>query len=757
MRVVIVTGIYPPDIGGPATHSADLGQELLARGHRAKIVTLWDGPSVRRSSLVTRYPRRWPWWLRLGAVALWLRRHRSDYDVVYATGLHPGAALGAKLAGRPLVAKVPGDPAWERAIRLGLTRSDFPTFQTAPNAPRVRAMRWVRDRSLRAADAVITPSRSLAEIVETWLEGSKRVRVIPNGVRVTESEKEQDSVGGRGPQLAENALHAIYAGRLIPEKRVDVLLKAISGTEGVVLDILGDGPHRRDLERTARTLGLGDRVRFLGVRSHPEVLERLRNSDVLVLASSYENLPHVAIEALACGRPILAPAVGGMAEVVKDGESGLLLTSASPQAYSEALSRLRDDPSLRRHLRLKAQEAGSYWRFDRCANDLLELFAGLVEKSKPAAVFFGKGGFPAHMPAGLTAKFEILSRWLAPTIVTTAPRRHSHVAGARLIGLPAGRNPAGSILFYALGSVVALLFSLPKQRSVVVCQSPFEGFLVLSLRRLLPERFRPGVVVEVHGDWRSATRLYGSSLRIALAPIADALAAKGVRGADLVRTVSRSHHEMIRRTGYGGKIETFGAFTDLDLFLATPPEPVPTRPAVAYVGSLERVKGVDVLIEAWPTVLAKVPQATLTIAGAGRLASVLRRRIASIRGDSVELKGPIPISDVKTLLDESSLLILPSRSEGLPRVVLEAFARGRPVISTRIGGVEELVVEGKTGALVSPDDPVELASAVIELLQAPATIQIMGEQARLYAESRDLAAEFENGIRGLAAWADERV
>jgi glycosyltransferase involved in cell wall biosynthesis len=139
MRVVIVTGIFPPDIGGPATHAGDLQDELAGRGHTAIVVSLTDSPHVDERADLVRYPRRWPWPLRLVAVTWWLVRHRRTYDVVYATGLHPAATAGARLARRPVVAKVVGDPAWERARRLGLLTTAFDEFQDqtpAARAPR---------------------------------------------------------------------------------------------------------------------------------------------------------------------------------------------------------------------------------------------------------------------------------------------------------------------------------------------------------------------------------------------------------------------------------------------------------------------------------------------------------------------------------------------------------------------------------------------------------------------------------------------
>src|SRR2546423_7487665 len=162
MRVVIVTGIFPPDIGGPATHAADVAGQLRRRGHQVTVLTLTDEPGQPAPADLVRYPRRWPWPRRALAVAAWLFKHGDDYDVAYATGMGEAAVLGGRLAGRPVILKIVGDPAWERGVRQGKTSTSFDDFQDAGGGGlALRAMRWVRNWSVRRATARVTPSRSV--------------------------------------------------------------------------------------------------------------------------------------------------------------------------------------------------------------------------------------------------------------------------------------------------------------------------------------------------------------------------------------------------------------------------------------------------------------------------------------------------------------------------------------------------------------------------------------------------------------------
>ena len=95
MRVLLVSGIFPPDIGGPATHVADLRQELLERGHEVELIAPTDEPTWSRSEGVIRLPRRWPWPVRNALATGWIALRSRGADVVYATGLGPAAVAGA--------------------------------------------------------------------------------------------------------------------------------------------------------------------------------------------------------------------------------------------------------------------------------------------------------------------------------------------------------------------------------------------------------------------------------------------------------------------------------------------------------------------------------------------------------------------------------------------------------------------------------------------------------------------------------------
>jgi glycogen synthase len=273
----------------------------------------------------------------------------------------------------------------------------------------------------------------------------------------------------------------------------------------------------------------------------------------------------------------------------------------------------------------------------------------------------------------------------------------------------------------------------------VLVQGVHETALVLLARRLA--RSRAKVVLDVHGDWRTATRLYGSPRRRLLSPLADALAPLAVRGADAVRTLSPATTEQVRALGVE-PTAVFPAYVDVDAFRAEPVKSLPDRPRALFVGVLERYKAFDVLVRAWPLVAERVPDASLRLIGSGTLAP-LAEELA--RDERVDWSPRVPQAEVARALDEATVLLLPSRSEGLPRIAIEALQRGRPIVGGRGGGTPDIVRDGVNGLLVEPGEVESLAAAITQVLSDRALAE------RLAAGARESADEWASSPEEFAA------
>jgi colanic acid/amylovoran biosynthesis glycosyltransferase len=139
----------------------------------------------------------------------------------------------------------------------------------------------------------------------------------------------------------------LFVGRLIPAKGLPFLLETVAMIDDAILDIAGDGPQRRFLETKAASLGIANRVRFLGYQSQVQVGELLRDADVFVMGSFAEGLPVVLMEAMAAGVPVVATRIAGIPELVDDGQNGFLVPPGDPALTAAAVRQLLEDAELR--------------------------------------------------------------------------------------------------------------------------------------------------------------------------------------------------------------------------------------------------------------------------------------------------------------------------------------------------------------------------------------------------------------------------
>ena len=347
MRVVIVSGIWPPDVGGPASHAPELAAYLCGRDHGVEVVTTASTSPAPERYRVHWVPRGVPPGLRHLRVIQEVARSARRADVVYSTSMARRSALGAALARRPLVLKLTADEAYERERRSGRFAGDLDAFQRYGGGARVALLRATRNAAVRRAAFVFTPSAYLRNVACGWGIPGERIAVIPNPV---------PGVGGLPPrdvvraELGLNGATVGFAGRLMAAKALDVGLEALARVPDVALVVVGDGPDRARLEGRTRELGLDSRVRFLGARSRDDVIRMLYAVDAAVLPSRWENFPHLVVEALAVGTPVIASAVGGVPELVRDGENGLLVPAGDVEALASAIRRLLEDEALRARL-----------------------------------------------------------------------------------------------------------------------------------------------------------------------------------------------------------------------------------------------------------------------------------------------------------------------------------------------------------------------------------------------------------------------
>jgi glycosyltransferase involved in cell wall biosynthesis len=402
LRVLIVTGIFPPDIGGPATYVPALAAALLDRGHDVDVVTLGERSRRRCANdpfPVTSIRRALPKPIRMTLTVAALIRLGWNADLLFVNGLYLEAAVANAFLRLPLVQKWVCDWAWEHALQQKWLASSFASFQEQWSGWRAEWFKMLRNISARRADALITPSRYLGRIVAAWGVDASKITAIYNGV-------DQATVVPARLPLAANCQIATV-GRLIAIKQVDRIIDAVTALDEAGLVIIGDGEERQRLEALAGERSLSDRIYFAGRKSRDETLALMAGCDLLVLNSTHEGLPHVVLEAMSLGVPVVATAVGGTPEVIQNGVNGLLIDAAASDELRDCLSWLMSAPEERKRLAEQGRLTAACFNRERMIEQTLTLLEATARGQQPKterrrdnAVARSGEAPPAPRPAG---------------------------------------------------------------------------------------------------------------------------------------------------------------------------------------------------------------------------------------------------------------------------------------------------------------------------------------------------------------------
>jgi len=356
-RILIITSIFPPTIGGPAVFSDRLAHALSANGHQVTVLTpsevgrKWADDATRpfkvlRVSMSNRYVYEVMVRLMLGWALL-------THKTVLLAGLELYATPIARLLRRRFILRIPGDIAWEQGRNWGMVTERFDEFQATQQkipAP-VAAMVAKRKVALNLASAIVAPSEYLKRVIVGWGVPAERITYIRNGVPLHGFSDHQVA-------LRTGDLDVLFAARLTNWKGGETLLLALQGLAGIRCEIVGEGPMAPTLHELARQLNLAN-VKFTAKMSQPELHARMKTAHVFALCSDYEGLSHALQEAGAAGLARIASRIPGNEEVVHDQVDGLLFPYGDVNALRAALIRLRDDDVMRVRLGQAAQAATS--------------------------------------------------------------------------------------------------------------------------------------------------------------------------------------------------------------------------------------------------------------------------------------------------------------------------------------------------------------------------------------------------------------
>ncbi|MFN8503979.1 glycosyltransferase family 4 protein [Kouleothrix sp.] len=335
-------------LGGVESIVWDVGQKLAERGHR---VTIFGGRGAVRREPPGVTVRRYPYVARdsWGRVPP-LRKSLNLLKLLERLSM-AGWALGDLMRGgfdivqvvKPYDFPIGAHVRFYRGARLVYNSHGTDFF---PGDVLFR----------RSIDGAFACSRFNARMVEAHYKIP--IDVSYNGFDADLFRPATPDAVLRARYAPDGAPLILYAGRLVTFKGLDFLLDALARLPGARLILAGDGPHRASLEAQARRLGIAERAHFIGNRPHTELPQLHAISDVFAIPSTdHETFCLAACEAMSCERPVVAARTGGLTEVVRDGETGLVVPPADAPALARALGTLLDDPALRARM----GRAGREW------------------------------------------------------------------------------------------------------------------------------------------------------------------------------------------------------------------------------------------------------------------------------------------------------------------------------------------------------------------------------------------------------------
>jgi glycosyltransferase involved in cell wall biosynthesis len=321
LKILITVGIYPPDIGGPASFVPKIAEKLIENKFEVSVICLTE----KKETDTTEYPvirilRKQNLILRWVKTVSTIIKHGKNADIIFVNGLPMEAFVANILLRKKLVRKIVGDWAWERGRNKGIIDESFDEFQSNSHNFHLEIAKFSRGWTAAKANIVITPSIHLKKVVEKWGVNKSSIKVIYNGTLITENSKKKTQ---------KDILNIITVGRLAPWKNIDVIIKSMSLIKQKGLQfhlyVIGSGPQENELKNLVKRLDLMEQVTFTGQKSTSELEKYYLKSDIYIQASAYEGLPHVLLEAINYNLFVISTPIGGSNEILENGNNGWVL------------------------------------------------------------------------------------------------------------------------------------------------------------------------------------------------------------------------------------------------------------------------------------------------------------------------------------------------------------------------------------------------------------------------------------------------
>ena len=365
--ILIITGLFPPEIGGPATYSKILLEDLPARGFEVKILPF---------SLVRKYPPiirhlifSWQVWQQVRGV-----------DVIYAmdpVSVGLPVMLACFFGRRSYWLKIVGDYAWEQGCQRAGVEDSLDVFSTRRGGYGwlVRVLKIVQTLVASRAKRIVVPSFYFKKIVGNWGIDTGKIDVVYNafeGKNLALNKIAERTTLGLNNEII------VSVGRLVPWKGFTTLIEAmprilIKHPEAKLL-IIGDGPEEKNLREKIEQTKLDSSVKLLGRLPQAELFKYVVATDAFVLNTAYEGFSHQLLEVMSLKTPVVTTRIGGNPELISGGENGLLFEYNNREEIIEAIEKILANKDLAEKLTGEAYQVALGFTRVRMVDGLVDLF-----------------------------------------------------------------------------------------------------------------------------------------------------------------------------------------------------------------------------------------------------------------------------------------------------------------------------------------------------------------------------------------------
>jgi glycosyltransferase involved in cell wall biosynthesis len=385
MRILLINYEYPPVGAGAATATRAIARALVAAGHTPMVLTTAYG-DLRGTKQED----------GLSIIRVASRRQKRESAtisemvsfMVQSTRVVRGVVHSERIEAAIAFFSFPSGPAaWWAHRGLGvpyivsLRGGDVPGAERGLGLVHL-GLRPFRRAILRSALSVVANSPGLKLMSER--ADPVAIQMIPNGVDT------EFFVPDAGPRQGSAVSRLLFVGRFQAQKNLPWLLEQLAavrraGSPSFTLDLVGDGPQRAVMEDRVKALQINDIVHFHGWLDRGELRAHYQAADIVINPSTYEGMPNVVLEAMACGRPVLASNVPGNATAVADRVTGWLFPPDDAAAFADGLRKLLTQPDIALPLGAAARtRAEREYSWARTTQSYLELLAAAPPISSPA-------------------------------------------------------------------------------------------------------------------------------------------------------------------------------------------------------------------------------------------------------------------------------------------------------------------------------------------------------------------------------------